>query len=418
MNNKCQTAEIIGRIPIETRREHNLVVDKIYKPHSSLKGAEADPISNIFGVANMGGFRKRVFKNGKEKEVRFVVLYTTWEDLYWHDEIDEELGIYIYYGDNKTAGSDLHNTSLKGNTFLKDVFEYAASDDFDVRLKIPPIFVFCKNKGREVQFKGLVVPGIKDKDPKDWLTAVWANRKEGGRFQNYKALFTILDTSSGSYHSNEASINLEWLTDIESGKAYESIYAPNAWKKYISCGKFKPLMCVKEKAYRSQIEQLPKTPTGKEMLNHLHNYFIDKDGGYSFEKFACEITKSMNSSILEITNTRPVRDGGFDGIGKYKIFDSLENSISVDFFLEAKCYKFSKGCGVKETSRLISRIKNRQFGILFTTSYLSQQAYEEITEDEQPVIVISGGDIVQHLMYKLDIANTVELEKWLTNNEY
>jgi hypothetical protein len=366
----------------------------------------------------MGGFRKRVFKTGKTKEVRFAVLYTTGEDLYWRDEIDEEIGVYIYYGDNKTAGSDLHDTSLKGNLFLKEIFEYASSEDFDIRIKIPPIFVFKKDKGRDVQFKGLVVPGIKDKDLKDWLTAVWANRKEGGRFQNYKALFTILDTSNGSYFSDKALINLGWLNDIENGKAYESIYAPTAWKKYVLSGKFTPLMCVKEKIYRSRSEQLLSTDEGMKMLDYLHDYFIEKDGGYSFENFACDLAKSMNPSIVEIINTRPVRDGGFDGAGKYCIFDSLENSILVDFFLEAKCYQTNRSCGVKETSRLISRIKNRQFGILFTTSFLSQQAYEEITEDEQPIVVISGGDIVSHLRSKKEVLNVEDLKKWISANEY
>jgi Restriction endonuclease len=44
------------------------------------------------------------------------------------------------------------------------------------------------------------------------------------------------------------------------------------------------------------------------------------------------------------------------------------------------------GVGVKELSRLISRLRHRQFGILVTTSYLGHQAYEELRSDRHPVL--------------------------------
>lgn len=48
-------------------------------------------------------------------------------------------------------------------------------------------------------------------------------------------------------------------------------------------------------------------------------------------------------------------------------------------------------------SRLISRLKYRDFGIFVTTSYVSEQAYKELLEDGHPVIIISGGDIIEIL---------------------
>ena len=67
------------------------------------------------------------------------------------------------------------------------------------------------------------------------------------------------------------------------------------------------------------------------------------------------------------------------------------------FALEAKCYAPTSSVGVRETSRLISRLRYRQFGILVTTSYLDTQAYREIREDGHPVIVLAGVDIVEML---------------------
>jgi hypothetical protein len=45
-------------------------------------------------------------------------------------------------------------------------------------------------------------------------------------------------------------------------------------------------------------------------------------------------------------------------------------------------------------SRLISRLRHRQFGILVTTSYVDSQAYKEIKADGHPVLIVSGTDLV------------------------
>ena len=62
---------------------------------------------------------------------------------------------------------------------------------------------------------------------------------------------------------------------------------------------------------------------------------------------------------------------------------TLENFWQ-SFALEAKCYAPGHGVGVRETSRLISRLRYRQFGVLVTTSHLDSQAYQEIREDGHP----------------------------------
>ena len=48
-------------------------------------------------------------------------------------------------------------------------------------------------------------------------------------------------------------------------------------------------------------------------------------------------------------------------------------------------------------SRLIFRLRHRQFGVLVTTSWVDLQAYKEIKEDEHPIVVVSAADIVDLL---------------------
>lgn len=406
--------DVFEKIKDEDRINNFLIIDAIYKanPHISNLGAEV--LSKLLGVKNQGGFRYK----GKTEEPNLVVLFSTGEEIYWKDELDVFSGIFLYYGDNKTPGNDMHKTNLHGNEILRYIFNLACSTNIDERKKIPPILLFKKEgKSRNVKFLGLAVPGIQGKPEKDWLTAVWGQDRKGDRFQNYKAYFTILDTQKGSeYSKNDSKINLAWLNDIEQNKAFESEYAPIEWKNYILNKKYSALLSTQEKYVKSKEEQLPDTEEKKNMLKILQQYFYQKDRGYSFEGFAADLIENMNTSIINVEVTSPYKDGGFDAIGKYKIFSSAEKSVLVDFYLQAKCYKENNPVVVKDTSRLISRIKNRQFGIMFTTSYIASQAYKEILEDGHPIVIINGKNIIDYLFDDLEIRDKNKLLEWLNLN--
>ena len=307
----------------------------------------------------------------------------------------------------------MHCTKLHGNEILRDVFALACSDDIETRKRIPPILVFKKASGRDVKFLGLAVPGINGKPKKDWLTAVWGCNKSGERFQNYKAYFTILNTAAGSDSESGAGINLAWLNDVEDGNAFESCYAPKEWKKYINNKTYSPLVARIEKFCSSKEEQLPSEPIKTKILATLQQYFIEKDRGYSFEKFAAYIIQCMDPAIVDIDVTRPFRDGGFDAVGRYKLFKNAENTVYVDFYVQAKCYAPTNGVGVTDTARLIARLTERQFGILITTSYVSTQAYKEILEDGHPVVIINGKNISDYIYDELEIRTPKAVLEWL-----
>ena len=64
---------------------------------------------------------------------------------------------------------------------------------------------------------------------------------------------------------------------------------------------------------------------------------------------------------------------------------------------------------------MISRIRNRQFGVLVTTSAIAKQAYEEVREDKHPIFFISGADIINILIEK-GINTEETLIDYLNNN--
>ena len=144
---------------------------------------------------------------------------------------------------------------------------------------------------------------------------------------------------------------------------------------------------------RKKETQMPDTKEDRNILSSIVSHFGPDP--YAFEAFAGYIVRLHLPDIFELDITRRHRDGGRDAIGKFRI-GQAEKSIEVEFALEAKCYA-DRAVGVRETSRLISRLLHRQFGILVTTSWVHDQAYREIVEDGHPVMILSGADIVDVL---------------------
>lgn len=380
-------------VKFEKLDESKLIIDEIYCGGTA-KNMSAEVLNRLMLCSNSGGFRQVKNKDG---EYAYCVLYTTGEDLDWKDYLDAELGRLIYYGDNKKEGHSLHNTSRKGNEILRVCFEQLEGGE---RNKIIPFFIFQKVQGRDVRFLGLAVPGDDRLTKEEQLVSVWS-QKNGCRYQNYKAVFSILDVDT---------IDRRWLIDLKNS-IKDSQYAPKVWLEWREHGRCKHLTSKKVVEYRKKEEQIPQKESDLKMIQEIYNYFEDP---YQFEKCAAKLAQMMDKNIVAYDLTRTRRDGGRDAIGKYRIGVEKSN-IQVEFALEAKRYNINNSVGVKETSRLISRLKHREFGILITTSYVDMQTYKEIVEDGHPIVVISAIDIVE-ILKKSGIKTKSDVKKWLEHN--
>jgi len=373
--------------------EADLCVDAIYQG-SRNRNAGDDPLSALLKVSNQGGFRYR----GSLERPEMVVLTSTLCEPDWPDSLDLETGVFTYFGDNKSPGRELHATPRHGNELLRRLFE-AAHSGKDGRAWIPPLFIFSNSgQWRDVVFLGLAVPGTVDLRPSEDLVAIWKTAR-GHRFQNYRARFTILDA---------ANISREWLNDIIH-KNPETQSAPRAWKKWKETGRLTPLLSKRSIEYRTKTEQLPADETERAIVEAIAAYFQDK--ATDFEPCAGAIARMMMPDITSLDVTRPSRDGGRDAVGQMRI-GLGSSSILVDFALEAKCYGAENSVGVRKMSRLISRLRHRQFGILVTTSYLDIYAYKEIKDDQHPIVVISSVDIAQ-LLRQNGYGDSTSVREWL-----
>lgn len=206
------------RVKFSELHNTDLKVGVIYE--GGTKGNVSDDvISKLMKCENSGGFRKV----GKTKpfDLKYVILFSTLQEERWLDTIDEDKKILIYHGDNKTPGKELLDTPKKGNLILKYSYEALEREE---RSKIPPFFIFTKEVGRNVVFRGLAVPRKGNEENLHIIRDI----VEGKILENYKAWFDILNINI---------IDRRWIDDLKAGNGYHSKYAPKEWKYWIDTGK-------------------------------------------------------------------------------------------------------------------------------------------------------------------------------------
>jgi len=225
------------------------------------------------------------------------------------------------------------------------------------------------------------VPGAPGVTANEDLVAVWRSGDTRQRFQNYRALFSILDVPI---------VTRAWLEDLFRGVRNGS-NAPKSWSRWRS-GKTAALLTAPASFLSRSREQQMPDDTDRQMIEAITSYF---EKPTDFEACAARIWE-MQAGRIEYTLTRPSRDGGRDAYGTVRVGPESD-PVRLDFALEAKRYAFENSVTVRDLARLISRIRNRMFGVLVTTSYLHQQAYEEFKSDGHPIVVIAARDIVDIL---------------------
>jgi hypothetical protein len=366
-------------VAFDQLEDADLVIDRTYRGGAAGNVGD-DPLGKLLPVGNQGGFRTA--GRPTKDSVKLAVLYTSGAEPDWPDALDPHTGVFTYFGDNRKPGRLLEDTPRNGNLLLSGVFARAHGEPAD-RARVPPFFLFDKpGGGRDVRFRGLLAPGSDRLSGEEDLVAVWRTTR-GERFQNYRARFTVLDVQV---------ISRAWIDQILDGVPLGS-ECPRVWRTWVESRSYVALKAPPTVNIRKREEQEP-LPPDRPLLDLVYRHF--KVDPYGFEQFAADLWASTQPNVDKVDVTRPWRDGGRDAIGDYLI-GPPSDPVAVEFALEAKCYAPGNSVGVRETSRLISRLRHRQFGVLVTTSHLDSQAYHEIREDGHPVVVLAGRDVIDML---------------------
>jgi hypothetical protein len=385
------------RVPFNSLTAADLAVGAVYEGGTS-GNASDDPMARLLPCGNQGGFRIRGQRT--THSYRMALLYTSGADPDWPDALDPETGLFTYFGDNKQPGSQLHDTRRGGNELLR--FSFDAIHAYPpARHQVPPFFVFRKatpGPGRDVEFLGVAVPGGADVAPLDDLVAVWRT-KAGQRFQNYQATFTVLDA---------AAVPRAWIVELDAGNS-TGPNSPQVFRQWVDKGIYRPLESPRTISFRTPADQAPASAQDAALVQALYEHFSPDP--YRFEACAIELWKMAAKESVSVVATRRTRDSGRDAYGIYSIGPSGDR-VHLDFSLEAKCYKPGRGCGVKDTSRLISRLRHRHFGVFVTASHVGPQPYQEIREDGHPVVILAGRDIAE-LLKQHGISTVAAVQSWL-----
>jgi hypothetical protein len=374
----------------------DLKVGAVYRGGTRGNAAD-DPLARLLPCGNQGGFR--IQGRRTTHDYRLALLYTSGTDPDWPDSLDRETGVFTYYGDNKAPGAGLHETPRGGNELLRFAFDCIHADPPHREL-VPPFFVFQKARsgGRDVEFLGLAVPGRSGGDAPADLVAIWRTTL-GERFQNYGATFTVLDV---------ANVRREWIEELSAGERLGPS-CPEPFRAWVDAGAYAALEAPRTVEFRTVAEQTPEA-ADRPLIDAIYQHYSPQP--HRFEACAMELWRMLaKEAVTDMTPTPPSSDGGRDAFGRYSLGPEADR-IELDFSLEAKCYAPGHGAGVKETSRLISRIRHREFGVFVTTSHVGLQAYRELREDRQPVVVICGRDIVE-LLKRQGISTMAAIDSWL-----
>ncbi len=395
----------LNTIPFTQLEGVNLVAGTVYEGGDTGNLSD-DPLTKLLKGGNSGGFRYC----GSLDSLNYLIITITIDNRQWTDTIDTESGTVICYGDNRSPDHGIHDTPKHGNLILKNLFQSLHSS-LDPRSHIPPIFLFSKhpNKAspRSVRFLGVCAPGSPGLKPPNDL-ARQQKHLESRRFWNYRATFTLLDIPV---------IKRTWIDDLETGRK-DSSHRPIVWKMWLKSGLYRSLQQGLPYHVRSSDMQLPRNDLRKAMLLKLYRYFSSKS--YKFLHFAADIYALTDPKIVLGRVRRHSSDGSYNITGKFRL--GIETDpVHLGFLVEAKCYnpgigtRKRKSIGVKEILKMLSRLEGRQFGVLVTTSVVTQQAYEAIKEQNHAVVCISGTDIINILMSN-GINSVRQLTDWLSEN--
>jgi hypothetical protein len=354
-------------------------------------------INNSRGISNVNYYNKGIIP-------AFIVLTTkekknTTTRIPWEDIIDLNEGLITYWGDAKWEKSKSIQKKYDlwaGNKLLKQLHELVLSGEF---IRIPPILHFTRiseNSKKYCQFNGLCA--LND------LQLCWMESC-GKRVLNYKATLSILN-------ANE--VDMDWLHDRRSLGLNDSSKAdniPTVWNKYAKTG-IKERLDVHQSLVKSRENQLPKAGTSDAKI--LHELFSLTPRKFEFA--IVSILEQLPNIHQQIETTRQTADGGFDFLGHFKLPEPMPYIINIKG--EVKRYSRVNGVPPKDVSRLVARLRRNEFGIFATTSYFTSQAQREVINDEYPVHLIAGIDLVD-IIKTLGLLKNNSFKEWfsLSNHE-
>ena len=162
-------------------------------------------------------------------------------------------------------------------------------------------------------------------------------------------------------------------------------------------------------------EQLPAKGSREERC--LEAIFTHYDGKkHHFELLASKVVASIlrNSGgrYYEGWITQGSGDGGIDFVGRMDLGNGFAK-VEVVVLGQAKCENYKTPTNGVHLARTVARLKRGWIGAYVTTSFFSEGSQREISEDNYPLITVSGLELARETLKLIEENGAKDILEYL-----
>ncbi|MEC4573643.1 restriction endonuclease [Streptomyces virginiae] len=319
------------------------------------------------------------------------------EQTPWHDVFDMDNGHVRYFGDHKAGLSAAPGTTT-GNATLLDAFDGHQCHTPEDRAKATPLLLF-RSVSRNGQPKGHVeFCGLGVIERTERLVQ-WGGR-EHTTFVNYVYDIALIDLTA-----EDEEVAWEWIEARRNEAVADSAaldLAPKAWCEWVKNGN-SALPRLRRRVARAKVTKVrdQRPQPGSPELADLELVYRHFDGRkHDFEALAsavaARVLRGSGHSYVEGWLTRRSGDGGADFVGRIDLGSGLAGT-SLVVLGQAKCVKLDNLVSAEQIARIVARLRRGWIGVYVTTGAYSEPAQTEMVEDQYPIVLINGLDLVREL---------------------
>ncbi|WP_084161432.1 caspase family protein [Nocardia sp. BMG51109] len=145
---------------------------------------------------------------------------------------------------------------------------------------------------------------------------------------------------------------------------------------------------------RTVEQQLPRDPVDREFLQVILRWYEKDKSKFIYTAVAIWKLIAPSTGDCKILPARHGNDNMAEG--EYR-FGPIDDRVPLNFVLVGKCFPERQAIDQSTVNRLLTRIRNFDFGVIVTLSYLDEDIYRRLRSDGDPIVVVSGRDIVEAL---------------------
>lgn len=374
--------------------------------------ATIDGFANFYHVTDSPGQKRAMLEAGinapaKVKTVdglrrpAVLIRSSPWkagsEQTPWHDVFDLDHGHVRYFGDHKAEVDKLVGRTV-GNAALLEAFDTHQAPTVAGRAAAAPLLLF-RSVSRNGKVKGHVEfcgVGLIERAER----TVQAGGRGRGAFTNYVFDLAVIDLSA-----EDEAIDWDWVTgrrDPDTTDSDALAKAPTAWREWVKHG-HSVLPQIRRRVARGRVVKVrdqrpePDSQTAAD-LEQVYRRFDGQK--HAFEAVAAAVAarvmRGSGHSYFEGWLTRRSGDGGADFVGRLDLGSGLAGTRLV-VLGQAKCIKPDTLITAEQIARVIARLQRGWIGVYVTTGAYSDAAQLEIVEDQYPIVLVNGLDLVKVL---------------------